>query len=111
MRFLVAAAALTVPLGLAIAQAPRPAQAQVDPLSLSRGCPNLVHQADTPAKAESKRLGELPPGNLVLSVVRGVGRCPQPVIVRYGIGASQQDAPSSPPAARSEQPRKSALIR
>jgi hypothetical protein len=39
-------------------------------------------------KAEPRKLGELPPGRLYLSVDRQVDGCRQPVIVRYGIGAA-----------------------
>jgi hypothetical protein len=41
-----------------------------------------------PATAEARRLGELPPGNLELAVVREEGGCITPVIVRYGIGGA-----------------------
>ncbi len=111
MRFFVAAAALTLPLSLASAQGPRPTEAKSHRLPIARGCPTLVHQADTPSEAESKRLGELPPGNLVLAVVRGINGCPQPVIVRYGIGGLQPGAPTSPRGARSERPREPKLLR
>ena len=38
---------------------------------------------------KSKRLGELPPGNVVLTVVREVDGCAAPVIVRYGVNGQQ----------------------
>ena len=41
-------------------------------------------------KAEPRKLGELPPGQLYLSVDRNVAGCRMPVIVRYGIGAAAQ---------------------
>ena len=41
----------------------------------------------TEKRAEIKRLGELPPGAMVLTVVRKVEGCARPVVVRYGIGA------------------------
>ena len=51
-----------------------------------------------PVRAE--RLGELPPGNLILAVVRNIDKCQVPVIVRYGIGAAaepqQRQAPPAP---------------
>jgi hypothetical protein len=51
-------------------------------------CPSdRVVFADRDGKVEAKRLGELPPGSLYLSVDRQVDGCRQPVIVRYGIGA------------------------
>lgn len=37
--------------------------------------------------AKSRRLGELPPGDLTLAVVNRVGDCIEPVIVRQGLGA------------------------
>lgn len=44
-----------------------------------------------PARAgetrRAKRLGELPPGDLTLTVVNRVGRCIEPVTVRQGYGA------------------------
>ena len=40
----------------------------------------------------SNKLGELPPGNMVLTVVREVDGCAAPVIVRYGMNAG--DAPA-----------------
>ena len=46
------------------------------------------HLADSPStKASLKRLDELPPANLVLTVLRTEDGCSAPVIVRYGIGA------------------------
>ena len=42
------------------------------------------------AKAQPRKLGELPPGQLYLSVDRNVAGCRMPVIVRYGIGAAAQ---------------------
>ena len=41
------------------------------------------------------KLAELPPGDLVLTVVREEDGCRKPVIVRYGIGSN-----SSPPLRR-----------
>jgi hypothetical protein len=41
-------------------------------------------QKDRP---QPRRLGELPPGQLYLTVDRKVGGCRIPVIVRYGVGA------------------------
>ena len=38
-------------------------------------------------EAQLKRLDELPPANLVLTVLRTEDGCSAPVIVRYGIGA------------------------
>lgn len=49
-------------------------------------------QAMEAAKRESppaKKLGELPPGNTVLTVVREVDGCAVPVVVRYGVGGNR----------------------
>ncbi|MDB5669804.1 MAG: hypothetical protein JWO25_763 [Alphaproteobacteria bacterium] len=40
-----------------------------------------------------RRLGELPPAKLYLSVDREVAGCREPVIVRYGIGATAGPEP------------------
>ena len=52
-------------------------------------CPNSGPQlADQPApEAQLKRLDELPPANLELTVLRTEDGCVVPAIVRYGIGA------------------------
>lgn len=49
---------------------------------------NQLHSADRSSPdAQLKRLDELPPANLVLTVLRTEDGCSTPVIVRYGIGA------------------------
>lgn len=52
-------------------------------------CQNVeLHSADRASdKAQFRRLDELPPANLVLTVLRTEDGCSTPVIVRYGIGA------------------------
>ena len=42
--------------------------------------------ARSPEAMKPRRLGELPPGDLTLSVLNRVGDCIEPVIVRQGIG-------------------------
>ncbi|HEY0028987.1 MAG TPA: hypothetical protein VGC35_14065 [Allosphingosinicella sp.] len=54
-----------------------------------------VHAAEAPKAAESRKLGELPPGDLILSVFNHVDGCMEPVIVRYGNGRAP--APATPP--------------
>lgn len=39
------------------------------------------------------RLGELPPGDVVLAVLRQEDGCYKPVIVRYGVGTNAAPAP------------------
>ena len=54
-----------------------------------RPCQDIrVQHAQKDGKGEAKRLGELPPGDLVLAVMQATGRCFRPVIVRRGIGAA-----------------------
>jgi hypothetical protein len=54
-----------------------------------------VHAAEAPKPAESRKLSELPPGDLILSVFNHVDGCMEPVIVRYGEGRGP--APAAPP--------------
>jgi hypothetical protein len=60
-----------------------------------------VYQAETPKAPESRKLGELPPGDLLLSVYNQVDGCMEPVIVRYGDGrvpSAEQPARARPGA-------------
>ena len=45
--------------------------------------------------SRANKLAELPPGDLLLTVVREEDGCQKPVIVRYGIGSN--GAPAQPP--------------
>ena len=45
-----------------------------------------VRPIRSPDSAKPKRLGELPPGDLTLTVLNRVGDCIEPVIVRQGVG-------------------------
>ena len=96
MRLLILAAALAAPSSALsappgpIAGAPQvaPPGAIAGPLaSPSANCrrPDVM-PADAPATPEAKRLGELPDGDLILSVYRETDGCMDPVIVRYGDG-------------------------
>jgi hypothetical protein len=76
MRLLVLIAALVAPAALAS-----------DYKAPPKHCGDAVHPADSAVKPGSKRLGELPPGQLVLTVYRLENGCPKPVIVRQNIGA------------------------
>ncbi|HYI39779.1 MAG TPA: hypothetical protein VE053_05615 [Allosphingosinicella sp.] len=40
----------------------------------------------SPEAAKPKRLGELPPGDLTLTLLNRVGDCIEPVVVRQGFG-------------------------
>ncbi len=43
-----------------------------------------MHKSDDTAKLQ--RLDQLPPADMILTVLRTTGKCSTPVIVRYGIG-------------------------
>ena len=95
MRLIIALAALAIPLASSPAHGPAatptasPARSEALPLG-GPGCrrPDL-HPADAINKGKFNRLGELPPAQLVLTVVREVDGCQEPVIVgqRYGFGS------------------------
>ena len=44
-----------------------------------------------PAASRPRRLGELPPGDLQLTVMREIEGCHEPVIVRQGFGAAGEE--------------------
>ncbi|HEX8512701.1 MAG TPA: hypothetical protein VF688_06290 [Allosphingosinicella sp.] len=46
-----------------------------------------VRPIRSPQAARPRRLGELPPGDLTLTVLNRVGECIEPVTVRQGFGA------------------------
>jgi hypothetical protein len=48
------------------------------------------------APPRARRLIELPPGRLELTVLRQVDNCPIPVVLREGIGAAPAAAPGAP---------------
>jgi hypothetical protein len=49
-------------------------------------CFNAKPQQADFGNTKGKKLGELPPANLYLTVVREINRCQIPVVIRYGIG-------------------------
>jgi hypothetical protein len=77
MRNLILAAALVAP-------APAAADYKAPP----QHCPGTIRPADSPGKMSSRRLGELPPGQVVLTVYRAENGCPKPVVVRQNVGSS-----------------------
>ena len=110
MRLLIAFAALALPLSSAPAERTRTLPLKIGDAPM-RPCENpRVQQADDRAKGEAKRLGELPPGDLVLTVMRGTGNCFRPVIVRRGIGAAGEEPETQAPPP-TERPRRPKLIR
>lgn len=77
MRLLILAAALAIPAASAAAES-KAAKAEC----------RLSHYAGPKVKAEAKKLTELPPGQLVLTVFRlDKNGCPMPLVVREGIGS------------------------
>ncbi len=60
----------------------RPACDRITP-SFARQAPGV-----SPGDARTKRLGELPPANVVLALYRSVDGCNAPIVVHYGIGAN-----------------------
>jgi hypothetical protein len=88
MRLLILAGLLAAPA----------ASAQQRPPEGATGVPcprdRYLIPADGRRKAEARRLGELPPGDLILGVWRTENGCLAPVIVREGVGAPRgQQAP------------------
>jgi hypothetical protein len=59
-----------------------------------------LHRAETPKRAESRKLGELPPGDTILAVYDRVGGCLEPRIVRYGDGRAPEQSQPEPPRPR-----------
>ncbi len=94
MRLALLALALTLP-AASSALPPAPPKEAAVPLGLvtsftpSRLCGDdmKVLPVRSPRAAEPKRLGELPPGDLTLTVFHRVGDCIEPVTVRQGFGA------------------------
>lgn len=87
MRLLSLAALIALPIAATSAQAPRPARADASPPERHCPSPFEVHPADGRDQLKARRLGDLPPGKLVLTVMRSVDGCQEPVIVRHDMGA------------------------
>ena len=91
MRLAFLALALTLPAASSALPAPPAAQAPHrlgGSATPSRICRDdmKVRPIRSPEVAKPRRLGELPPGDLTLTVLNRVGDCIEPVIVRQGIG-------------------------
>ena len=107
MRLLVPAVALVLSTGSTAAPSAPSAKPEVQLLpnvgaiADDKECDDTrVRHADETEAPVSRRLGELPDGNLILAVERQVDGCRKPVIVRYGIGGAaepqQRQAPVVP---------------
>ncbi len=111
MRHLVLLSALLISTGAPAAgppaaQSPPGASAGAVPMAGNKASSSNCQRSDVIPAARSKppranKLGELPPGNVVMTVMREVDGCHKPVIVRYGIGSDggteRQKARSRPP--------------
>ena len=107
MRFLILAAAALSATSSTVAQPPSEPQPRIAPQtqfaepmnrmpvqrdSAGRVCPNPnVHHAGPGGAAKAERLGDLPPGSLILSVVRNVDGCQELVIASQGMGSTLQN--------------------
>jgi hypothetical protein len=94
MRLLFALAAIAIPFASSAAYSPSANDPRVKPLGDPAKCARAdLHQADRIDKGEFNRLGELPPGQLVLTVYREVQGCHEPVVVRRNYGFDGFDPP------------------
>jgi hypothetical protein len=94
-------------LGIAAEAAAAPPAAGLAPGARNRVTGELCDpartvQAERRESPRLRKLGELPPGNVVLTVVRevGGGGCAAPVIVRYGVGGGADGAKAAPKVKR-----------
>jgi hypothetical protein len=95
MRIPIALALLFLPSGAALAAPGQPAGSS-QPLPGSRAyCPGApqTHWAGPGDKAAARKLNELPPGKLILTVQREVNGCPEEAVVRTNIGATSFETP------------------
>jgi hypothetical protein len=84
-------------LPLMLAALPASAATPAEPRTRAAGdtCKRAdLHHADSRTRAESRNLGDLPPGDTLPAVYNQVEGCMEPVIVRYGEGRAP--APASP---------------
>ncbi len=87
MRLLFALAAIAIPFASSAAYSHSTNDPRVKPLGGRASCARAdLHQADRIDKGEFNRLGELPPGQLVLTVYREVQGCHEPVVVGRNYG-------------------------
>jgi hypothetical protein len=92
MRRLILLSILIFPASALAAPADKDVPAEQAPSSVR--CANMTPRWTGPAqgKGEVRILGELPPGTLVLAVVRDVGGCIEPAVVRYGYGGTSEQS-------------------
>ena len=92
MRHLITLSALAMVGGASAASAVPPAVVQTPKAKATSTAERCQRSNTTLAKPREaprlNKLAELPPGDLMLTVVREENGCQKPVIVRYGIGSS-----------------------
>jgi hypothetical protein len=92
LPFAVAAVPLLIPVA-STAQTPVVHAPQVaNPLARSaEDCPQTtsVHAWDRGKKLQPQKLTELPDANAYAAVLRRIGRCEVPVVVRYGVSGGR----------------------
>ncbi len=93
MRVAFLALALTVPAASSALPAASPPRAPASPHFADANVPSRLCRDDmkvrpirSPDPPKPRRLGELPPGDLTLTVLNRVGDCIEPVIVRQDVG-------------------------
>lgn len=100
MRLLLAAV-LVLPLTGAAGPpdpAAEPAPRVYETATLAACARHRLRTAETPGRVAPRKLGELPPGDLHLAVMREVDGCPEPVIIRHDIGGNPAVRPGPPRA-------------
>ena len=94
MRHLILAVALVLPAGPSVAQPASPTSPAANPNKFAGSrldcMASRVQHADLGRAGKFSKLGDLPPGDLILGVVRQVDGCQEPVVVRQGYGAMAQ---------------------
>jgi hypothetical protein len=93
MRLAFLALALTVPAASSALPAAPPTSPETGQRLAQSGAPARicgdelrVRPVRSPQPAKPRRLGDLPPGDLTLTVLNRVGECIEPVTVRQGYG-------------------------
>jgi hypothetical protein len=92
MRTALAALALLAPLAaLSAAPPPKPGPSPATaplPVRGAGGCelPTVTYARQPQSAKQAQKLGDLPAANSYLAVERHVGGCPEPAVLRTGIG-------------------------
>lgn len=89
MRLALVALAVTLPAASSAAAPTAPVSAGTGQAALARICGQdlKMRPVRSGRGMGARRLGDLPPGDLTLTVVNRVGDCIEPLVVRQGYGA------------------------